>query len=82
MKLTESIDNAIKFVSDAFYALVYRLTASRVGVPDYRDLVKKKLETARELYEFMVDQFNEGRMFVLEAGLPSLRCSVFSFIER
>jgi hypothetical protein len=43
-----------------------------VGVPDYRDLVKKKLETARELYEFMVDQFNEGGMFVLEAAITIL----------
>jgi hypothetical protein len=58
-----------KFVSDAFYELVYRLAASRVGVPDYRDLVEKKLETARELYNFMVDQFNEAHMFVLEAAV-------------
>ena len=72
MELTERTDNAIKFVSDAFYALVYRLAASRVGVPGYRDLVEKKLETARELYEFMVDQFNEGRMFVLEAAITIL----------
>jgi hypothetical protein len=72
MELTERIDNAIKFVSDTFYALVYRLAASRVGVPDYRDLVEKKLETARELYEFMVDQFNEARTFVLEAAITIL----------
>jgi len=72
MELTERIDNAIKFVSDAFYALVYRLAASRVGVEDYRDLVEKKLETARELYNFMVDQFNEARMFVLEAAITIL----------
>jgi len=72
MELTEKIDNAIKFVSDTFYALVYRLAASRVGVPDYRQLVEKKLETARELYEFMVNQFNEARMFVLEAAITLL----------
>ena len=72
MELTERIDNAIKFVSDAFYALVYKLAASRVGVPEYRDLVEKKLETARELYDFMVDQFNEARIFVLEAAITIL----------
>jgi len=72
MELTERIDNAIKFVSDTFYALVYRLAASRVGVPEYRDLVEKKLETARELYEFMANQFNEARLFVLEAAITIL----------
>jgi hypothetical protein len=72
MELTERIDNAIKFVSDAFYAIAYRLAASRVGVPDYRELVEKKLETARELYEFMVNQFNEARLFVLEVAITLL----------
>jgi len=72
MELTERIDNAIKFVSDTFYAPVYRLAASRVGVPDYRDLVEKKLETASELYDFMVDQFNEARNFVVEAAITLL----------
>jgi hypothetical protein len=72
MELTERIDNAIKFVSDAYYAIAYRLAASRVGVPDYRELVEKKLETARELYEFMVNQFNEARLFVLEVAITLL----------
>src|SRR5260370_3081664 len=72
MELTERIDNAIKFVSDAFYALASRLAASRVGLPDYRQLVDKKLETARELYEFMVNQFNEARLFVLEVAITLL----------
>jgi hypothetical protein len=72
MELTERIDNAIKFVSDTFYALVYRLAASRVGVPEYRDLVEQKLDTARELYDFMVSQFNETRLFILEAAITVL----------
>jgi uncharacterized Rmd1/YagE family protein len=37
-----------------------------VGVPDYKDLVQQKLNTAEELYHFMVDQFNQSRAFVLE----------------
>lgn len=72
MELTERIDNAVKFVSDTFYALAYRLAASRVGVPEYRDLVEKKLQTARELYDFMVAQFNETRLFLLEAAITIL----------
>jgi len=72
MELTERIDNAIKFVSETFYVLVYRLAASRVGVPEYRDLVEQKLDTARELYDFMVAQFNEARLFVLETMITIL----------
>jgi hypothetical protein len=72
MELTERIDNAIKFLSDIFYARVYRLAASRMGVPDYRALVEQKLRTAGELYDFMVDQFNEARTFVLEVAIAVL----------
>jgi hypothetical protein len=72
MELTERIDNAIKFVSEAYYVLAYRLAASRFGVPEYRDLVEKKLNTARDLYQFIMDQFNEARLFVLEAAITVL----------
>jgi hypothetical protein len=72
MELTERIDNAIKFVSDSFYALAYRTAATRAGVPEYRDLVEKKLDTARELYDFMMAQFNETRLFLLEAAITIL----------
>jgi uncharacterized Rmd1/YagE family protein len=72
MELTERIDNAIKFVSDTYYARVYRLAATRIGVPDYRTLVDQKLRTAGDLYDFMVDQFNESRSFVLEVVVAIL----------
>jgi hypothetical protein len=66
MELTEKVDNAIKFLSDMFYARLYGLAEAKVGVPDYRRLVETKLRTAGELYRFMVDQFNQTRSFVLE----------------
>jgi hypothetical protein len=66
MELTERVDNAIKFLSDMFYARLYGLIAARVGVNDYRRLVDQKLRTAGELYRFMVDQFNQSRSFILE----------------
>ena len=66
-ELTEHADNAIKFLSDMFAARLYKLAASRVGVPDYKDLVTQKVRTAEELYRFMVDQFNQSRAFFLEA---------------
>jgi hypothetical protein len=65
-ELTEHADNAIKFLSDMFSARLYKLAASKVGVPDYKDLVTQKVRTAEELYRFMVDQFNQSRAFVLE----------------
>jgi len=66
-ELTEHADNAIKFLSDMFSARLYKLAASKVGVPDYKNLVTQKVRTAEDLYRFMVDQFNQSRAFVLEA---------------
>lgn len=65
-ELTERVDNSIKFLSDMFAARVYRLAANRIGVPDYRKLVDQKLDTAGELYRFMMDRFYQGRGFALE----------------
>ena len=72
MELTERIDNTIKFFSDIFYARVYRLAASRMGVAEYRALVEQKLRTAGELHDLIVAQFNEARMFVLEVAIAAL----------
>ena len=49
-----------------FAARLYRLAAPKVGVPDYKELVTRKVQTAEELYRFMVDQFNQSRAFILE----------------
>lgn len=65
-ELAERTDNAIKFISDMFYARAYRLAAARIGVSDYRNLVTDKLTTARDLYESMVNEFHQSRAFVLE----------------
>jgi hypothetical protein len=66
-ELTERTETAIKFLSDMFYARVYKVAAHRVGVTDYRNLVEEKLRTAGELYQFMVNEFHQARAFVLEA---------------
>jgi predicted house-cleaning noncanonical NTP pyrophosphatase (MazG superfamily) len=49
-----------------FSARLHRLASARLGVEDYRRLVESKLHTAGELYEFMMDQFHEGRAFIME----------------
>ncbi len=71
-ELTERTDNAIKFLSDMFYARAYRIAATRVGVPDYRNLVEEKLRTAGELYDFMMNEFHQARAFVLEAMVVAI----------
>lgn len=65
-ELAERMDNAIKFLSDMFSARLYRLAAAKIGVPDYRTLVDQKLQTAGELYGFMMDRFYQSRAFLLE----------------
>jgi hypothetical protein len=65
-ELAERTDNAIKFLSDMFYARAYRLASTRIGVQDYRSLVTEKLITARDLYESMITEFHQARAFVLE----------------
>jgi hypothetical protein len=69
MELTEHADNAIKFLSDMFAARLYRLAAIKVGVPDYKNLVTQKIDTAENLYRYMVDQFNQSRAFFLESAV-------------
>jgi hypothetical protein len=65
-ELVERSDTAIKFVSDMFSARLYRLAASKVGVPEYKNLVNEKLRTAEGLYRFLIDEFHQSRGFVLE----------------
>jgi len=71
-ELTERTDNAIKFLSDMFYARAYRMAAARVGVTDYRNLVEQKLKTAADLYQLMTNEFHQARAFVLEAMVVAI----------
>ncbi|MBI4902147.1 MAG: hypothetical protein HY820_00840 [Acidobacteria bacterium] len=66
MELSERADNAIKFLSDMYYARAYKMAAARIGVPDSRRLVEDKLRAAGELYQFLMAEFHQGRAFVLE----------------
>lgn len=71
-ELTERTDNSIKFLSDMFYARAYRMAAGRVGVPDYRLLVERKLRIAGDLYDFMMSEFYQARSFLLEAMVVTI----------
>jgi len=72
MDLAERTEYAVKFISDTYYARVYGISSVKIGVTDYKTLVNEKLKTAGELYEFMVAQFNERRMFALEVVVAVL----------
>ncbi len=72
MDLAERTEYAVKFISDTYYARVYGVSSAKIGVNDYKTLVAEKLKTAGELYEFMVAQFNERRMFALEVVVAVL----------
>jgi hypothetical protein len=72
IELTERSDNAIKFLSDMYYARAYRMASSRVGVADYRNLVEQKLRIAGDLYQFMVNEFHQARGFVLEVMVVAI----------
>jgi hypothetical protein len=65
-ELAERVDNSIKFLSDMFAARLYRMAAARIGVPDYRTLVEKKMDSTGDLYRFMMDRFYQGGNFWLE----------------
>jgi len=65
-ELAERSETAIKFVSDMYSARLYRLAASKVGVPEYTSLVNEKLHTAENLYRFLIDEFHQSRGFLLE----------------
>ena len=65
-ELTERTDNAIKFLSDMYYARAYRMASFRVGVADYRHLVEEKLKIAGDLYQSMVNEYHQARGFILE----------------
>lgn len=66
-ELAERTDHALKFVGDMFSARLYKLCAARIGVDDYEELVQEKLQTADDLYDFMIEQFHQARGFFLES---------------
>lgn len=81
-ELTERIDTSIKFLSDMFSARQYRMAAGKIGVDDYRRLVESKLNTAGDLYTFMMDQFHASRGFVLELLVVVILVIELAFLFR
>jgi hypothetical protein len=81
-ELAERVDNSIKFLSDMFAARLYRMAAAKIGVPDYRALVEQKLQSAGDLYGFLMDRFYQGRAFVLELMIVIILLIDLAFLFR
>jgi hypothetical protein len=81
-ELAERVDNSIKFLSDMFAARLYRMAAAKIGVPDYRTLVDQKLQSAGDLYGFMMDRFYQSRAFVLELMIVIILIIDLAFLFR
>ncbi|HZU28134.1 MAG TPA: hypothetical protein VFA04_21565 [Bryobacteraceae bacterium] len=82
IELTERLDNSIKFLSDMFYARAYRVMTRRIGVNDYRDLVDDKLRIAGDLYQSMIEEFHQGRAFLLEVMVVAILIIELVFLFR
>ncbi len=63
-ELTERVDNAIKFLSDMFSARLYKVAASKIGVPDYKDLVNQKLRRRSSTASWWTSSIRAGRFFL------------------
>jgi len=81
-ELTERSENAAKFLSDMFAARLYRLVADRIGVPDYRRLVTDKLQTAGELYHFMIERIHQSSALILETMVVGILIIDLIFLFR
>lgn len=64
--LFESVNNAIKLVGDQHLARVYALAAERVHLAEWDAAILRKLETAENIYQKLVQFESTRRMEVLE----------------
>ena len=65
-----------------FAARFYHIAAVKIGVPDYREMVNAKVERAENLYQFMAEQFSQGRVFVLELVVVVILLSELALVLR
>jgi len=81
-QLTEHTTNALKFVGDMFSARLYKMCANKIGVVEYEELVKEKLHTADDLYDFMIEKFQQSRGFLLELAVVIILLIELAFLFR
>jgi hypothetical protein len=62
----EGMNNAIKLIGDQYLARVYRLVAEKFHLPDWDANVRRKLDTANNIFAKINDQRANRRIEVLE----------------
>jgi hypothetical protein len=71
-ELTDRTENALKLVGDVYAARLLALAHSRLGVTNWRESVKDKLETLDGIYRFAVDQTGMERGELLELAIVAI----------
>jgi uncharacterized Rmd1/YagE family protein len=64
--LFEGVNNALKLLGDQYLARVYRLAGRRFHLDDWDNVILRKLDTLKSIYQTLSDQAATRRMEVLE----------------
>jgi hypothetical protein len=65
-ELTDRTENTLKFIGDIYAVRLFRLTADRLGLENWKADVEAKLETLDDIYRFAVEQGAMSRGQFLE----------------
>jgi hypothetical protein len=68
-ELTDRTENALKIAGDVYAARLLALTGSRLGLDHWKTAVREKLQTADDIYRFVVEQTSMTRGEFLELAI-------------
>ena len=71
-ELTDKTENALKFAGDVYFARVFALAATRLGLNEWKANVKDKLQTLEDIYRFTVEQTSMVRGEFLEFTIVAI----------
>ncbi|MBX9671700.1 MAG: hypothetical protein K2X93_29195 [Candidatus Obscuribacterales bacterium] len=71
-ELSDEANNALKIMGDAFYARLYRGISSRFGLTNWHEQVESKLNSADQIYRYMIDQAHVARSQFFEIIIIAL----------
>jgi hypothetical protein len=64
--LIERTENALKLIGDQYLARIFALASSRFHLDGWQRSIRRKLETAGDVYDLLVEQAGSRRMETLE----------------
>jgi hypothetical protein len=71
-ELTDKTENALKIAGDVYFARVFAMAASRLGLDQWKANVREKLQTLDEIYRFTVEQTAMARGEFLELTIVAI----------